>query len=64
MDRSETMNDISYLQIASETVITFFVLLALTRLLGKKQLSHLTFFNYVTGITIGSMAANMVVLST
>lgn len=58
------MNDISYLQIASETVITFFVLLALTRLLGKKQLSHLTFFNYVTGITIGSMAANMVVLST
>lgn len=64
MDRSETMNDISYLQIASETIITFFVLLALTRLLGKKQLSHLTFFNYVTGITIGSMAANMVVLST
>ncbi len=64
MDRSETMNDISYLQIGSETVITFFVLLALTRLLGKKQLSHLTFFNYVTGITIGSMAANMVVLST
>ncbi|QPA57766.1 DUF421 domain-containing protein [Lysinibacillus sphaericus] len=58
------MNDVSYLQIASETVITFFVLLALTRLLGKKQLSHLTFFNYVTGITIGSMAANMVVLST
>ncbi len=64
IDRGETMNDVSYLQIASETVITFFVLLALTRLLGKKQLSHLTFFNYVTGITIGSMAANMVVLST
>jgi len=37
------MNDVSYLQIASETVITFFVLLALTRLLGKKQLSHLIF---------------------
>ncbi len=64
MDRSETMNDIGYLQIAIETIITFFVLLALTRLLGKKQLSHLTFFNYVTGITIGSMAANMVILST
>lgn len=58
------MNDISYFQIAIETVITFFVLLTLTRFLGKKQLSHLTFFNYVTGITIGSMAANMVVLST
>lgn len=58
------MNDTSYLRIAVETVITFFVLLTLTRFLGKKQLSHLTFFNYVTGITIGSMAANMVVLST
>ena len=58
------MNDISYLQIALETVLTFFVLLTLTRFLEKKQLSHLTFFNYVTGITIGSMAANMVVLST
>lgn len=58
------MKDISYLQIAIETVTTFFVLLALTRLLGKKQLSQLTFFNYVTGITIGSIAANMVVLST
>ncbi|MEK4628863.1 MAG: DUF421 domain-containing protein [Solibacillus sp.] len=58
------MKDISYLQIALETILTFFVLLTLTRFLGKKQLSHLTFFNYVTGITIGSMAANMVVLST
>ncbi|MEY2373331.1 DUF421 domain-containing protein [Lysinibacillus capsici] len=58
------MKDISYLQIAVETVATFFVLLAMTRFLGKKQLSQLTFFNYVTGITIGSIAANMVVLST
>lgn len=58
------MKDISYLQIALETILTFFVLLTLTRFLGKKQLSHLTFFNYVTGITIGSMAANIVVLST
>ncbi|MFJ5789632.1 DUF421 domain-containing protein [Lysinibacillus sp. NPDC093197] len=58
------MKDESYLQIAIETVITFFVLLALTRFLGKKQLSQLTFFNYVTGITIGSIAANMIVLST
>ena len=53
-----------YLQIAMETIITFSVLLILTRLLGKKQLSHLTFFNYVTGITIGSIAANMVILET
>lgn len=53
-----------YLQVVVQTIISFFVLLTLTRFLGKKQLSHLTFFNYVTGITIGSMAANMVVLKT
>ncbi|OXS74461.1 hypothetical protein B1B04_10185 [Lysinibacillus sp. KCTC 33748] len=53
-----------YLQVVVQTVITFFVLLTLTRFLGKKQLSHLTFFNYVTGITIGSIAANMVLLKT
>ncbi|AYC30853.1 DUF421 domain-containing protein [Paenisporosarcina cavernae] len=46
-----------------ETIITFFVLLMMTRFLGKKQLSHLTFFNYITGITIGSLSANMVLLS-
>lgn len=59
VDRGGKM-EVSYLQIAVETIITFFVLLTLTRLLGMKQLSHLTFFNYVTGITIGSIAANMV----
>ena len=53
------MKDVSYLQIAIETVITFFVLLALTRFLGKKQLSQLTFFHYVTGITFGSIAAEI-----
>lgn len=41
------------------STVTFVILLVMTRLLGKKQLSHLTFFNYVTGITIGSIAANI-----
>ncbi|RUL55607.1 YetF domain-containing protein [Lysinibacillus antri] len=58
------MNEnITYLQLIMETIVTFFVLLILTRFLGKKQLSHLTFFNYITGITIGSLAANMIMLS-
>lgn len=42
------------------TTLIFVVLLILTRILGKKQLSQLTFFNYITGITIGSIAANVV----
>ncbi|MFA7688505.1 MAG: DUF421 domain-containing protein [Bacilli bacterium] len=41
-------------------IIIFFTLLVVARLMGKKQLSQLTFFNYITGITIGSIAANAV----
>lgn len=41
------------------TSIAFIVLLILARLMGKKQISQLTFFHYVTGITIGSIAADI-----
>src|SRR5690625_1482812 len=37
----------------------FLVLLIMTRLMGRKQLSQLTFFNYITGIALGSIAANI-----
>ncbi|MDR7871293.1 MAG: DUF421 domain-containing protein [Tissierellaceae bacterium] len=40
--------------------IAFVLILILTRILGKKQMSQMTFFNYVTGITIGSLAANII----
>ena len=40
--------------------IAFLLLLILARILGKKQMSQMTFFNYVTGITIGSLAANII----
>jgi len=49
--------------VALRTVITFIVLLVVTRLLGRKQISQLTFFNYIAGITIGSMAASFTVES-
>jgi len=48
------------LDIAMRTIIGFSVLLILTRLLGKKQLSQLTVFTYITGIALGSMASEMV----
>ncbi|MGJ7922369.1 YetF domain-containing protein [Neobacillus sp. LXY-4] len=43
------------------TLIGFFVLLFLTRMLGKKQLSNITFFTYITGIALGNIAGDMVV---
>jgi len=48
-----------YIVILIRSIVAFFVLLALTRIMGKKQLSQLTFFDYIVGITIGSIAATM-----
>lgn len=42
-----------------QTVLSFVVLLVLTRMLGKQQVSQLTFYEYLNGITFGSIAANM-----
>lgn len=39
--------------------IGFFVLLLLVRLIGKQQVSQLTFFDYIVGITIGSAASTL-----
>jgi len=39
--------------------IAFFTLLILMRLIGKQQVAELTFFDYVVGITIGSIASTL-----
>jgi len=41
------------------SIISFFTLLIFAKLLGKQQISQLTFFDYVLGITIGSIAAEL-----
>lgn len=53
--------DFNFLEIIIKTLSGFVVILVLTRILGKKQLSNVTFFTYVTGITIGSITASMVI---
>ncbi|MGB9792010.1 MAG: DUF421 domain-containing protein [Thermacetogeniaceae bacterium] len=50
-----------YLKIALQTVLSFFSVLVLTRILEKEQLSHLTYYEYVTGITLGSLAAGLAI---
>lgn len=46
-----------WLTIALRTLLTIVILFVLTKLLGKRQVSQLSFFEYITGITIGSIAA-------
>ncbi|WEG11319.1 DUF421 domain-containing protein [Pullulanibacillus sp. KACC 23026] len=48
-----------YLLIILRCVFAFFFLLLICRILGKRQISQLTFFDYVVGIAIGSITANL-----
>jgi len=48
------------LDIALRTVMGFAVLLVLTRVLGKKQLSQLTVFTYITGIVLGEIIGEII----
>lgn len=49
----------SYLQVVLTTILSVVVLFAITRLIGYRQLSELSLFDYINGITIGSIAAEL-----
>ena len=49
------------LVVVVRAVISFFSLLIFARILGKEQISQLTFFDYILGITIGSIASEATV---
>ncbi|MDM5331828.1 DUF421 domain-containing protein [Ureibacillus composti] len=55
----EEFLDINFFEISLRSIISFFTILILARIIGKKQLSQLTFFHYITGITFGSIAAEI-----
>jgi len=45
-----------WLDVALRSILMIVGIFLLVRLLGKKQLSEMSFFEYITGITIGSIA--------
>lgn len=50
---------LSILKVLLASVASLAALFVLTKLIGKRQISQLTMFDYVNGITIGSIAAEM-----
>lgn len=48
---------ILYIEIFIQTLLAFFTILFITRLLGRQQIAQLTFHEYINGITFGSIAA-------
>lgn len=43
--------------VAVKSIVSVLVLFVLARIMGKKQIAQLTYFDYVVGISIGSVAA-------
>ncbi|RAL24250.1 DUF421 domain-containing protein [Thermoflavimicrobium daqui] len=46
-----------WLEIAIRTLVAVIALFIATKILGKRQVSQLSFFEYITGITIGNLIA-------
>jgi len=49
----------AFLSICATALCSVVVLFLLTKIMGHKQIAQLDFFDYVTGITIGSIAAEL-----
>ena len=49
-----------WVHIFIRSIVFIIVLIVMTRLLGKKQISEISFFEYVSGITIGSIAGESI----
>lgn len=49
-----------WIYIIVRSIVFVIFLLLVTKLLGKKQISELTFFEYISGITIGSIAGETI----
>ena len=50
----------SYLNIIIRAIFAYFTLLTLTRSMGKREVSQMTFFDYIVGITIGTLTGALV----
>ena len=48
-----------FFNICFRTILVLIILFFITKMMGKKQISELNFFDYVVGITIGSIAADI-----
>jgi len=49
----------SFNEVVLRVICSFFVLFILTRLMGKKEISQLDVFTFITAITIGNIAASI-----
>ncbi|MFC5652545.1 DUF421 domain-containing protein [Paenibacillus solisilvae] len=49
----------AYMEILIRAILSIILLLFIAKILGKQTISNMTFHDFVTGITIGAIAANL-----
>lgn len=54
-------NLLELVEVIWKTIVVFILLAVLTRIVGRKLLSQITFYEFVTGITLGTIAGAYVV---
>ena len=59
MDNVQPTDGHDFLSLAVTAVVSYLVLFLLTKLVGNKQISQMTMFDYISGISVGSIAAEM-----
>lgn len=47
----------TFIEIVMQTLLSFFSIMFITRMLGRQQIAQLTLYEYINGITFGSIAA-------
>lgn len=57
----DTMNLNELLDVSERAILSLVTLFLVTKMLGKKQVSQLSLFDYVIGISIGNFAAEMTI---
>ncbi|MBM7602360.1 uncharacterized membrane protein YcaP (DUF421 family) [Metabacillus crassostreae] len=51
----------SVMELGIRVLVAFLTLLIVTRIVGRKEISQITFFNFVSAIALGSIGANVAV---
>lgn len=57
----EVLEKVNISELIVRITLGYVILFILTRIMGRKEISQMTFFNFVSAIAIGSIAANLVV---
>lgn len=59
MGAFQPVGGLDVLSLIVTAVVSYAVLFLLTKLVGNKQISQMTMFDYISGISTGSIAAEM-----